>query len=67
MQLVRRIHKKLCTYKKQQVKVDYEGVRERGNPNVNWKPVQCLNMADDCADAKCRFTRKPGANKNYLR
>jgi hypothetical protein len=57
----------MCTFKKQDVKVNYEGVRERGNPNVNWHPTECLNMTDECLEAKCRFTKKPGANKNYLR
>jgi len=35
MQIVTRFHTKLCTFKKENVKVNYEGVRERGNPNVN--------------------------------
>jgi hypothetical protein len=67
MQLVRRIHKKLCTFKKQQVKVEYEGMREKGNPNVNWHPTSCFNMTEECVEALCRFTKKPNANKNYLR
>jgi hypothetical protein len=67
MQIVTRFHRKLCTLKKQDVKVNYEGVRERGNPNVNWQPIECLGLTEECVEAKCRFTKKPGANKNYLR
>ena len=67
MQFVRRIHKKFCAFRKMQVKVEYEGVRERGNPNVNWKPAQCFNMADECMEGKCFFTKRPGANRSYLR
>ena len=67
MQVVKRLHKKFCTFKKQNVKVDYEGIRERGNPNVNWHPTECFNMTEVCVEAKCRFTKAPGANKNYLK
>ncbi|MCX6357662.1 MAG: hypothetical protein NT045_07310 [Candidatus Aureabacteria bacterium] len=65
MQVVRRFHKKVCSFKKQEVKVNYEGVRERGNPNVNWQPIECLNMTEECVGAQCRFTKRPGASKSY--
>jgi hypothetical protein len=67
MQVVQRFHKKMCTFKNQDVKVNYEGIRESGNPNVNWHPTACLNMTEECIESKCRFTKRPGANKNYLK
>jgi len=31
------------------------------------KPVECLGLTEECVAAKCRFTKKPGANRNYLK
>jgi len=67
MQILQRFHKKYCSFRKIEVKVSFEGVRERGNPNVNWHPTECLGLSEECAESMCRFTKRPGANKNYLR
>ncbi len=63
MQIVTRFHRKLCTLKKQDVKVNYEGVRERGSPNVNWQPIECLGLTEECVGRNAGSRRSRGRIK----